>query len=51
MTGLEGYIVVEGILNSLVVQWLGLQASTAGTMDLIPSQGNKILNTSKHGKR
>ena len=34
-----------------MVQWLGLQASAAGGMDLIPTQGNEILNTSKHGQK
>ena len=29
--------------NSLVVQWLGLQASTTGGMGLIPGWGTKIL--------
>ena len=28
--------------TSLVVQWLSLQASTAGDMGLIPGQGTKI---------
>ena len=28
--------------TSLVVQWLGLRASTAGGMGLIPGQGTKI---------
>ena len=29
--------------NSLVVQWLGLWASTPGDLDWIPAQENKIL--------
>ena len=28
--------------NSLAVQWLGLHASAAGDMGLIPGQGTKI---------
>ena len=28
--------------NSLVVQWLGLRASTAGSMGSIPGRGTKI---------
>ena len=28
--------------NSLAVQWLGVRASTAGAMGLIPGQGTKI---------
>ena len=31
--------------NSLVVQWLGLHAPTAGGTGLIPSWGTKILQT------
>ena len=31
--------------NSLVVQWLGLCASTAGGASSIPGQGTKILQT------
>ena len=30
--------------TSLVVQWLGLRASTAGGTGLIPGQGTKILH-------
>ena len=37
--------------NSLVVQWLGLRASTAGGMDSIPGWGTKILHTVQHGKK
>ena len=33
-----------------MAQWLGLQASTAGGMDSILSQGHKIPNTSKRDK-
>ena len=29
--------------NSLVVQWLGLHASTAGGMGLIPGRGTEML--------
>ena len=37
--------------NSLVVQWLGLRSSTAGIMNLIPGQGTKIPQASKHGQK
>ena len=30
--------------NSQAIQWLGLHASTAGGMGLIPGWGTKILN-------
>ena len=33
--------------NSLVVQWLGLQVSTAGDMGSIPAWENKILQAAK----
>ena len=36
--------------NSLAVQWLGLCASTAGDMGLIPGQGTKILQSVWHGR-
>ena len=34
--------------NYLEVQWLGLRASTAGDMVLIPGQGTKILQAVQH---
>ena len=37
--------------NSLVVQWLGLHASTAGGMGSIPGQGTKILYATQHGQK
>ena len=36
--------------TSLVVQWLRLWASTAGSMGLIPAQGTKILHAAWHGQ-
>ena len=36
----------NGLGNSLVVQWLGLHASTAGGMDSIPSRGTKFPQVS-----
>ena len=36
--------------NSLVVQWLGLCASTAGGTGLIPGQGTKILQAAQRGQ-
>ena len=35
---------LANIRNSLVVQWLGLCASTAGGMGAIAGQGTKILH-------
>ena len=37
--------------NSLVVQWLGLRASTAGGMSSIPGQGTKIPQAKRHGQK
>ena len=37
--------------TSLVVQWLGLYASTAVGTDLIPHQGTKILQATWHGQK
>ena len=37
--------------NSLVVQWLGLRASTAGGPGLIPSRGTEILYAAWHGQK
>ena len=37
--------------NSLVVQWLGLQASTAGGTGLIPDQGTKISHAMRHSPK
>ena len=36
---------------SLVVQWLGLWASPAGSKGLIPGQGTKILHAVRSGKK
>ena len=36
--------------DSLAVQWLGLHASTAGGMGLIPGRGTKIPQTVPHGQ-
>ena len=37
--------------NSLVVQWLGLHASTAGGMGSIPCPGSKILHVTWPGQK
>ena len=37
--------------NSLAVQWLGLWASTAGGLGLIPGQGTKIPQAAWHGQK
>ena len=37
--------------TSLTVQWLGIQASNAGDMGLIPSQGAKILHAKGWGQK
>ena len=37
--------------DSLVVQWLGLRASTARGMDLIPGQGTKIPQAVQCGQK
>ena len=52
-TGLPGksqYLKKKSLGNSLVVQWLGLHASNAGDMGLIPGQV-KILETVKQGQK
>ena len=36
---------------SLAVQWLGHQASSAGSTDLIPDWGTKILHAMQHGQK
>ena len=37
-------------MNTLVVQWLGLHASTAGGIGLIPGQRTKTLHASRCGQ-
>ena len=37
--------------NSLAVQWLGFQASTAGGRGSIPGRGTKILNVTWRGQK
>ena len=37
--------------TSLAVQWLGLWASTAGDMGLIPGRGTKIPHAAWHGQK
>ena len=37
--------------NSLVVQWLGHHASTAGGADLTPGQGTKIPHAMQCGQK
>ena len=37
--------------NFLVVQWLGICASTAGGPGLIPGQGTKILQAAQCGPK
>ena len=38
-------------LNSLVLQWLGLYASTSGTVGSVPSQGTKIPHAKQSQKK
>ena len=40
-----------GTGNSLVVQQLGLRASTAGGLGSIPSWGSKILQDARRGQK
>ena len=53
--GLRGKSLIKTALgNSLVVQWLGLGTSTAGSMRFILGQGNwgtKILHISVQGQK
>ena len=37
--------------NFLAIQWLGLQASTAGDMGSIPGQGTRIPHAAWHGPK
>ena len=37
--------------TSLVVQWLGLHVSTAGSMGSTPGWGTKILQAMWHGQK
>ena len=37
--------------TSLMVQWLGLRASTAGGTGSIPGQGTKIPHAARHGQK
>ena len=37
--------------NSLAVPWLGLRALTAGSLGSVPSQGAKIPQAVRHGKK
>ena len=39
------------MLNSLVTQWLGLHASTAGATGLMPVQGTGFLQATQCGKK
>ena len=39
------------MLNSLVTQWLGLHASTAGATGLIPVQGTGFLQAAQCGQK
>lgn len=41
----------KGVGTSLEVQWLGLQAPTAGDTGLIPRQGSKNPQASRCGKK
>ena len=41
----------QGSANSLTVQWLGLQASTAGGPGSIPGQETKIPHATRYGKK
>ena len=41
----------ELIGNSLAVQWLGLLASTAGGLGLIPGRGTKIPQAARCGQK
>ena len=48
--GLDLFFIKTTIGNSLVVQWLGLHASTAGGKGPIPGQGAKILHAAWSGQ-
>ena len=37
-------------MNPLVVQWLRLQASKAGSVDLLPGQGTEIPHAKQCGQ-
>ena len=41
---------VDFLGNSLVVHWLGLQASIAGGMNLIPGWERKLKSSKPHGE-
>ena len=41
----------QGSANSLTVQWLGLQASTAGGPGSIPGQETKIPHATRYGQK
>jgi len=42
--------IIFGLGNSLLVQWLGLHASTAKGASLVPGWGTKILNATGRKK-
>ena len=42
---------MKSLGTSLVVQWLGLHASTTGGLGLIANWGTKILYATWHGKK
>ena len=43
--------IIFGLGNSLLVQWIGLHASTAKGASLVPGWGTKILNATGPKKR
>ena len=45
------WFIKRKIRSSLVIQWLGLHASTAGGTGLIPSQGTKNTQDLQLGKK
>ena len=47
---MEYYLAMKRNGTSLVVQWLRLQASIAGSAGSIPGQGTKILHAVQHGQ-
>ena len=51
MTRIQLCFKVSCNVTSLVIQWLGLHASTAGGKGSIPGRGPKIPQAGRHGKK
>lgn len=45
------YCFIRGNRNSLLVQWLGLHASIAGAVALIPGQGTEVSHVMWHHQK